>query len=63
MSGDLTDEQWRLIRPLIDSGDGKAKRLGHELLRPTGEMFGLWARSPAGVGSKLSTGAVRVGSS
>lgn len=34
----------RDFQSLVDSGDGKAKRLGHDLLRPTGEMFSLWAR-------------------
>lgn len=34
----------RDFQSLVDSGDGKAKRLGHDLLRPTAEMFGLWAR-------------------
>jgi transposase len=34
----------RDFQALIDRGDGKAKRLGHELLPPTAEMFALWAR-------------------
>ncbi|MGH7487783.1 MAG: IS66 family transposase, partial [bacterium] len=34
----------RDIQALIDTGDGRAKRLGHDLLRPTRELFRLWAR-------------------
>jgi transposase len=34
----------RDFQALIDSGDNQAKRLGHDLMRPTREMFGLWAR-------------------
>jgi transposase len=34
----------RDFQALIDAGEGQAKRLGHELLRPTGELFNLWAR-------------------
>lgn len=34
----------RDFQALVDSGDGRAKRLGQELLRPTAEMFRLWAR-------------------
>lgn len=34
----------RDFQALIDSGDGQAKRLGHELLRPTRELFHHWAR-------------------
>jgi transposase len=34
----------RDFQALIDSGDNGAKRLGHDLMRPTREMFRLWAR-------------------
>ena len=34
----------RDFQALIDRGDGKAKRLGHDLMRPTGELFHHWAR-------------------
>jgi transposase len=34
----------RDFQALIDSGDNQAKRLGHDLMRPTREMFRLWAR-------------------
>ena len=34
----------RDFQALIDSGEGKAKRLGHDLMRPTRELFDLWAR-------------------
>ncbi len=34
----------RDFQALIDSGDPQAKRLGHELMRPTREMFHYWAR-------------------
>ncbi|HEV2972471.1 MAG TPA: transposase [Pirellulales bacterium] len=34
----------RDFQALIDSGDPQAKRLGHELMRPTREMFHSWAR-------------------
>ncbi len=34
----------RDFQALADSSDNKAKRLGNELLRPTGELFQLWAR-------------------
>ena len=33
----------RDFQALIDSGDGKAKRLGHDLMRQTRELFRLWA--------------------
>jgi hypothetical protein len=33
----------RDFKSLIDSGDGTVKRLGHDLMRPTRELFGLWA--------------------
>jgi transposase len=34
----------RDFQALVDSTDHQAKRLGHDLLRPTREMFRLWAR-------------------
>jgi len=34
----------RDFQALIDSGDGKAKRLGHDLMRETRELFRLWTR-------------------
>ncbi len=34
----------RDFQALIDSGEGIKKRLGHDLLRPTQKLFGLWAR-------------------
>ena len=34
----------RDFQALIDADDGKAKRLGHDLMRPTCELFRLWAR-------------------
>lgn len=34
----------RDFQALIDSGDGRKKRLGHDLLRPTRKLFRLWAR-------------------
>jgi transposase len=34
----------RDFQALVDSPEGKAKRLGHDLLRPTCELFRLWAR-------------------
>ena len=34
----------RDFQALVDAEDGTVKRLGHDLLRPTGELFGLWAR-------------------
>jgi transposase len=34
----------RDFQALADSPDGTVKRLGHDLLRPTGELFQLWAR-------------------
>jgi transposase len=34
----------RDFQALIDSGDPQAKRLRHELMRPTREMFHCWAR-------------------
>ncbi len=34
----------RDFQALIDGGDGKAKRLGRDLLRPTRKLFRVWAR-------------------
>jgi transposase len=34
----------RDFQALVDSADRKAQRLGHELLRPTGELFRQWSR-------------------
>ena len=34
----------RDFQALIDSDDGKTKRLGHDLMRPTRELFRHWAR-------------------
>lgn len=34
----------RDFQALIDDGRGKVKRLGHDLMRPTRELFRLWAR-------------------
>ena len=34
----------RDFQALIDWGNGKEKRLGHDLLRPTRKLFRLWAR-------------------
>jgi transposase len=34
----------RDFQALVDSTDNQAKRLGHDLMRPTREMFRLWAR-------------------
>lgn len=34
----------RDFQALADSSDGTVKRLGQDLLRPTGELFNLWAR-------------------
>lgn len=34
----------RDFQALIDTGDAQTKRLGHDLMRPTKEMFRLWAR-------------------
>lgn len=38
----------RDFQALIDSGDGVKKRLGRDLMRPTRELFRLWARSRDG---------------
>ncbi len=34
----------RDFQALIDSGDGQAQRLGHDLMRPTKELFRHWSR-------------------
>jgi transposase len=34
----------RDFQALIDSGDGQVKRLGHDLMRPTKELFRHWSR-------------------
>jgi transposase len=34
----------RDFQALVDSSDGTVKRLGHDLMRPTCELFDLWAR-------------------
>ncbi len=34
----------RDFQALVDSDDGRAKRLGHDLMRPTRELFHQWAR-------------------
>ena len=34
----------RDFQALIDADDGTVKRLGHDLMRPTRELFGLWVR-------------------
>lgn len=43
----------RDFQSLIDSGDHQAKRLGHDLVRPTREMFRLWARYRDGTLTRL----------
>lgn len=43
----------RDFQALVDSGGGKAKRLGHDLLRPVREMFRLWARYRDGTLTRL----------
>jgi transposase len=43
----------RDFQALIDSGDHQAKRLGHDLMRPTREMFRLWARYRDGTLTRL----------
>ncbi|MCA1628110.1 MAG: IS66 family transposase [Acidobacteria bacterium] len=43
----------RDFQALVDDGRGKVKRLGHDLLRPTREMFRLWARYRDGTISRL----------
>jgi transposase len=43
----------RDFQALIDDGRGKVKRLGHDLMRPTREMFRLWARYRDGTLTRL----------
>jgi len=43
----------RDFQALIDGGGAKAKRLGHDLLRPVRDLFGLWARYRDGTLSRL----------
>jgi transposase len=43
----------RDFQALIDSGDNQAKRLGHDLMRPTREIFRLWARYRDGTLTRL----------
>jgi transposase len=43
----------RDFQALVDDGRGKVKRLGHDLLRPTREMFRLWARYRDGTLTRL----------
>jgi transposase len=43
----------RDFQALIDSGDHQARRLGHDLMRPTREMFRLWARYRDGTLTRL----------
>jgi transposase len=43
----------RDFQALIDCDDNQAKRLGHDLMRPTREMFRLWARYRDGTLTRL----------
>lgn len=43
----------RDFQALIDTGDHQAKRLGHDLMRPTRELFRLWARYRDGTLSRV----------
>jgi transposase len=43
----------RDFQALIDDGRGKVKRLGHDLMRPTRELFRLWGRSRNGTLTRL----------
>jgi transposase len=43
----------RDFQALIDDGRGKVKRLGHDLMRPTREMFRLWGRYRDGTLTRL----------
>lgn len=43
----------RDFQALIDSSDGQVKRLGHDLMRPTRELFRLWARYRDGALSRV----------
>jgi transposase len=42
----------RDFQALVDSGDPQAKRLGHDLLRPTRTLFTLWSRCRDGTLSR-----------
>jgi len=42
----------RDFQSLIDHDDGRVRRLGHDLMRPTKELFGLWARHRGGALSR-----------
>lgn len=44
----------RDYQALIDTGDHQAKRLGHDLMRPTHELFRLWARYRDGTLSRVA---------
>ena len=44
----------RDFQALIDTGDHQAKRLGHDLMRPTYEPFRLWARYRDGTLSRVA---------
>jgi hypothetical protein len=46
----------RDFQALADSGDGQARRLGHDLLRQTRELFRLWARCRDGTFSRAEFG-------
>ena len=56
----LTRLQWcwahlkRDFQGLVDQGDGQAKRLGHDLLRPTRELFKHWANYRDGTISRAA---------
>lgn len=43
----------RDFQALIDAGDPQVKRLGHDLMRPTRELFRLWARYRGGTLSRV----------
>jgi transposase len=44
----------RDFQALVDGGDGQAKRLGHDLLRPTRELFKHWANYRDGTISRAA---------
>lgn len=44
----------RDFQALVDQGDGQAKRLGHDLLRPTRELFKHWANYRDGTISRAA---------
>jgi transposase len=44
----------RDFQALVDAGDGQAKRLGHDLLRPTRELFKHWANYRDGTISRAA---------